>query len=59
MQPLQMMINRIINSNPQAMQLYNELKTKSPAELEQYARNAAQSRGVDLKQFLGGFGINI
>ena len=59
MQPLQMMINKIINSNPQAMQLYNDLKGKSPAELEQYARNAAQSRGIDLKQFLNGYGINI
>ena len=59
MQPLQLMINKIINSNPQAMQLYNTLKDKTPAELEQFARNAAQSRGVDLKQFLGNYGINI
>lgn len=56
---MQMMINKIINSNPQALQLYNDLKGKSAHEQEQYARNLFQSRGVDIKQFLGQYGINI
>lgn len=59
MHPLQMMANRIINNNPQALQLYNDLKDKTPQEKEQYARNFFQSKGVDIKQFLSTFGVNI
>ena len=50
---MQMFINSIINSNPQAKQLYETLKGKTELELKQYAENVAQGKGVDLKQFLG------
>ena len=33
MNPLQMKINQIINSNPQAKQFYETMKGKSPADL--------------------------
>lgn len=55
----QMMINQIINSNPQARQLYESLKSKSTDELKQYAQNVAQGKGIDLKQFLGNYGIRM
>ena len=56
---MQMFINNMINSNPQAKQLYESLKGKSNEELKQYAENVAQSKGVDLKQFLGNYGIRL
>lgn len=56
---IQMKINQIINSNPEAKQLYESLKGKSPIELKQYAQNVAQSKGMDLNQFLGQMGINV
>ena len=55
----QMMINQIISNNPQARQLYDSLKGKSTQELKQYAENVAQGRGIDLKQFLGNYGIRM
>lgn len=54
-----MMINQIIARNPQAKQLYDNLKGKSSEELKQYAMNVAQGKGVDLQQFLSGYGIRI
>lgn len=58
MNPLQMKINQIINSNPQAKQFYETMKGKSPAELKQYAQNLAQSKGINLNEFLGQYGIS-
>ena len=54
---LQMAINNIMNRNPQARNLYNSLKGKSNEELKQYAENVAKDKGIDLKQFLGQYGI--
>lgn len=45
--------------NPQAKQLYESLKGKTPAELRQYAENVAQGKGIDLKQFLNNYGFRI
>ena len=56
---MQMFINTIINSDPQAKQLYETLKGKTELELKQYAENVAQGKGVDLKQFLGNYGIRL
>jgi hypothetical protein len=39
--------------------IVNALQNKSPQEWEQYARNLAQSRNIDLKQFLSQFGISV
>ena len=56
---MQMFINNMINKNPQAKQLYESLKGKNEAELKQYAMNVAQSKGVDLTQFMSQYGIKI
>lgn len=56
---MKMFIQNTINKNPQAKQLYESLKGKSEAELKQYAQNVAQSRGVDLAQFMSQYGIKI
>lgn len=56
---LNIIMQNILNQNPQAKQLYENLKGKSEAELRQYAMNVAQSRGVNLQQFLGNYGIRI
>jgi hypothetical protein len=56
---IQMFIKNTINSNPQARQLYESLKGKSTEELKQYALNVAQSKGVDLTQFMSQYGIKI
>ena len=54
---MQMMINQIISKNPQAQQLYENLRGKSPQELKQYAENVAKGKGVDLQNFLGSYGF--
>lgn len=54
-----MFIQNTINRNPQAKQLYESLKGKNEAELKQYAINVAQSKGVDLTQFMSQYGIKI
>lgn len=56
---MKMFIQNTISRNPQAKQLYESLKGKSEAELKQYAMNVAQSKGVDLTQFMSQYGINI
>ena len=56
---IQMFINQTISRNPQAKQLYESLKGKSAEELKQYAINVAQSKGVDLTQFMSQYGIKI
>ena len=50
---------QMANNNPQMQQLLGNLQGKTPKELEQYARNVAQSKGVNLEQFLNGFGLKI
>lgn len=56
---MQMKINQIINSNPQAKQFYEQMKGKSPAELKQYAQNLAQSKGINLNEFLNQYGLSV
>lgn len=56
---MQMFIQNTISRNPQAKQLYDSLKGKSNEELKQYAINVAQSKGVDLTQFMSQYGIKI
>jgi len=59
MNPMQMKINQIINSNPQAKQFYEQMKGKSPMELKQYAQNLAQSKGINLNEFLNQYGLSV
>lgn len=48
MNTMQMIINQIIARNPEARQLYESLKCKSPDELKQYAENVAKGKKIDL-----------
>ena len=60
MNPLfNMFIQQTIARNPQAKQLYDSLMGKSPAELRQYAENVAKGKGIDLKQFMSNYGVNL
>jgi hypothetical protein len=52
-----MIMNQILARNPEARQLYESLKCKSPDELRQYAENVAKGKGVDLPNFLGQYGF--
>lgn len=52
-------VRQMANKNPQMQQLLNNIQNKTPQELEQYARNLAQSKGIDLKQYLGQYGLFI
>lgn len=52
-------VKQIANNNPQMQGLISNIEGKNPKELEQYARNLAQSKGVDLRQFMNQYGINI
>jgi hypothetical protein len=56
-QMLNMMMNQIMNKNPQARELYEQLKSKTPDELKEYAQNVAKGKGIDLNSFLGQYGI--
>jgi hypothetical protein len=56
---MKMFVQQTISKNPQAKQLYENLKGKSAEELKQYAMNVAQSKGVDLSQFMSQYGITI
>ena len=52
-------MQQLSNNNPQLQQLMQNLQGKTPQELEQYARNLAQSKGVNLQQLLNQYGCNI
>ena len=54
---INMAIQRILNNNPQAKQLYESLKGKNEQELKEYAENVAKGRGIDLHNFLGQYGF--
>lgn len=53
------MIKQMANNNPQLQPLLQNIQGKTPQELEQYARNLAQSKGINLNQFLNQFGISV
>lgn len=57
MNPMQMIMNHIMANNPQARQLYESLRGKTPDELKQYAENVAKGKGIDLQNFLGSYGF--
>ena len=53
------LVQQLAGNNPQMQQVVNNLQGKTPQELEQYARNVAQSKGINLNQYLKQFGLNI
>lgn len=54
--PMQI-IGQMAGNNPQIQQGMQLIQGKTPAELEQYARNMAQSQGKDINQILNALGI--
>lgn len=55
--PLQMMLNQMIQSDPRARQAMQMLQGKSPRELEQMARNMAKERGVSIEDVMRQLGL--
>ena len=55
--PLQMMLNQMIQSDPRARQAMQMLQGKSPRELEQLARNMAKERGVSIEDVMRQLGL--
>ena len=49
----------MVNSNPQARQVMNMMSGKTPAQLEQMARNMARERGPTIEDVARSMGIQI
>lgn len=49
----------MVNSNPQARQVMNMMSGKTPAQLEQMARNMARERGTTIEDVARSMGIQI
>ena len=59
-QQLQSRMQSMMKQNPQAFQKMQEMTNgKSEGDMKQTAINLAQQRGIDLKQFAQGFGIQL
>lgn len=56
--PMQI-ISQMAGNNPKMRQGMQLIQGKSPAELEQYARNMAQAQGKDINQILNDLGIEL
>lgn len=52
-------ISQMAGTNPQMRQGMSLIQGKTPAQLEQMARNMAQERGTDVRQILSGMGIEL
>lgn len=59
MQMLQMRMQQMVNSNPQARQTMTMLQGKSPQEQRQMFFNMCKEHNIDPAQFAGQFGINL
>lgn len=57
--PMQMMHQMAINNNPQARMVMQMVQGKSPAELEQIARNMAAERGINIEQLAQSMGLKM
>ena len=53
------MVQQLAQNNPQLQQLMTNIQGKTPIELEQYARNLAQSKGVDINKLLNQYGLSV
>lgn len=56
--PMQI-IGQMAGNNPQMRQGMQLIEGKTPAQLEQYAKNMAQAQGRDINQILNSLGIEI
>lgn len=59
MQMLQMRMQQLVNSNPQARQAMQIVQGKSPREQQQMFLNMCKEQGLDPRQFAGQFGIKL
>lgn len=59
MQMLQMRMQQLVNSNPQARQAMQMVQGKSPREQQQMFLNMCKEQGLDPRQFAGQFGIKL
>lgn len=53
------MVQQLAQNNPQLQPLIQNIQNKTPVELEQYARNLAQSKGVDINKLLNQYGLTV
>ena len=58
-QMLQMRMQQLVNSNPQARQAMQMVQNKSPREQQQMFLNMCKEQGLDPRQFAGQFGIKL
>lgn len=59
-QQLQNRMNQMAQQNPQVYRKMQEMTSgKSEADMKQTAINLAKERGIDLKSFASGFGIQL
>lgn len=59
MQMLQMRMQQMVSSNPQARQAMQMIQGKSPQEQQQMFLNMCKEHNIDPRQFAGQFGINL
>jgi hypothetical protein len=59
MQMMQMRMQQMVSSNPQARQAMQMLQGKSPQEQQQMFLNMCKEHNIDPRQFAGQFGINL
>ena len=59
MQMLQMRMQQMVSSNPQARQAMQMIQGKSPQEQQQMFLNMCKEHNIDPRQFAGQFGIQI
>lgn len=59
MQMIQMRMQQLVNSNPQARQAMQMVQGKSPREQQQMFLNMCKEQGLDPRQFAGQFGIKL
>lgn len=53
------MLQQMMSSNPQMAPMLNLVNGKSPAQLEQIARNLYKERGIDINQAAQQMGLKI
>lgn len=53
------LVQRIAQNNTQLQPIIQNIQNKTPQELEQYARNLAQSKGIDLNKLLNQYGLSV
>ena len=59
MQMMQIRMQQMVSSNPQARQAMQMLQGKSPQEQQQMFLNMCKEHNIDPRQFAGQFGINL